>query len=129
MANFMVAFAGGHRIRVTPVPIPNTEVKPDTADGTARETVWESRSLPAVIVKPANVEFAGFFCWCRPLHGGTQFPVRCTGCISGRLAALDSVCGSRSPPAVRLEARLRKRPGLFVVVASMRRWSGSFAHV
>src|SRR5262245_59653177 len=41
-------FAGGHRIRVTPVPIPNTEVKPDTADGTARETVWESRSLPAL---------------------------------------------------------------------------------
>src|SRR5437870_772904 len=44
-------FAGGHRIRVTPVPIPNTEVKPDTADGTAWETVWESRSLPAVIRK------------------------------------------------------------------------------
>ena len=44
-------FAGGHRIRVTPVPIPNTEVKPDTADGTARETVWESRSLPALFWK------------------------------------------------------------------------------
>src|SRR5262245_53943353 len=42
-------FAGGHRIRVTPVPIPNTEVKPDTADGTVWETVWESRSLPALI--------------------------------------------------------------------------------
>src|SRR3954465_7796135 len=42
-------YAGGHRIRVTPVPIPNTEVKPDTADGTAWETVWESRSLPALI--------------------------------------------------------------------------------
>ena len=47
-------YAGGHRIRVTPVPIPNTEVKPDTADGTARETVWESRSLPAVIRKKAR---------------------------------------------------------------------------
>src|SRR5258708_15325782 len=48
-------FAGGHRIRVTPVPIPNTEVKPDTADGTAWETVWESRSLPALFVgKPAS---------------------------------------------------------------------------
>ncbi len=44
-------FAGGHRIRVTPVPIPNTEVKPDTADGTMWETAWESRSLPAVIQK------------------------------------------------------------------------------
>ena len=41
-------FAGGHRSRVTPVPIPNTEVKPATANGTAWETVWESRSLPAL---------------------------------------------------------------------------------
>ena len=30
----------------TPVSIPNTEVKPSSADGTARETVWESRSSP-----------------------------------------------------------------------------------
>src|SRR5262249_20557847 len=43
-------YAGGHRSRVTPVPIPNTEVKPATADGTVWETAWESRSLPAVIV-------------------------------------------------------------------------------
>ena len=28
----------------TPVPIPNTEVKPFSADGTWRETAWESRS-------------------------------------------------------------------------------------
>ena len=32
--------------RVTPVPIPNTTVKPLEADGTARETVWESRWSP-----------------------------------------------------------------------------------
>src|SRR5439155_894545 len=49
-------YAGGHRIRVTPVPIPNTEVKPDTADGTAWETVWESRSLPAVIMEESRRE-------------------------------------------------------------------------
>ena len=30
----------------TPVPIPNTMVKPWTADGTTLETVWESRWLP-----------------------------------------------------------------------------------
>ena len=30
-----------------PVPIPNTEVKPRRADGTARESVWEIRSSPA----------------------------------------------------------------------------------
>ena len=36
-------FAGEFTARVTPVPIPNTEVKPRWADGTARETVWEIR--------------------------------------------------------------------------------------
>ena len=41
---------GGHRSRVTPVPIPNTEVKPATADGTAAAGLWESRSLPGVIL-------------------------------------------------------------------------------
>ena len=41
-------FPGGHRSRVTPVPIPNTEVKPATADGTARAGGWESRSLPGI---------------------------------------------------------------------------------
>ena len=30
----------------TPVPIPNTEVKPFSADGTARAAVWESRTRP-----------------------------------------------------------------------------------
>ena len=30
----------------TPVPIPNTAVKPSSADGTWVETPWESRSLP-----------------------------------------------------------------------------------
>jgi hypothetical protein len=32
--------------RVTPVPIPNTEVKSLCAYGTVREAAWESRSLP-----------------------------------------------------------------------------------
>ncbi len=32
--------------RVPPVPIPNTEVKPSSPDGTARASVWESRKLP-----------------------------------------------------------------------------------
>ena len=34
------------RLRETPVPIPNTMVKPETADGTTLETAWESRWLP-----------------------------------------------------------------------------------
>ena len=32
----------------TPVPMPNTMVKPREADGTALETVWESRWPPAL---------------------------------------------------------------------------------
>ena len=34
------------RLRATPVPIPNTTVKTQAADGTALETVWESRWMP-----------------------------------------------------------------------------------
>src|SRR5690606_13743900 len=41
------AVAGNHRARDTPVPIPNTVVKPRRADGTAGEIRWESTSLPA----------------------------------------------------------------------------------
>ena len=38
--------SGGYAEGVTPVPIPNTEVKPLRADDTARVAAWESRSLP-----------------------------------------------------------------------------------
>ena len=34
------------RLGDTPVPIPNTTVKTQSADGTALETVWESRRAP-----------------------------------------------------------------------------------
>jgi hypothetical protein len=37
---------GDHGEGETPVPIPNTEVKPFSADGTAWATVRESRTLP-----------------------------------------------------------------------------------
>ena len=43
--------SGGFSERETPVPIPNTEVKPLSVDGTARVTVWESRTLPGVKLK------------------------------------------------------------------------------
>ena len=39
-------FFGGHSEEDPPVPIPNTEVKLFSADGTAWETMWESRSPP-----------------------------------------------------------------------------------
>ena len=41
-AKFLVAM----RLGETPVPIPNTTVKTQSADGTALETVWESRWAP-----------------------------------------------------------------------------------
>ena len=41
-------FSGDFVDRVTPVPIPNTEVKPVGADGTARVTAWESRKSPGL---------------------------------------------------------------------------------
>ena len=41
-------FFGGDSEEVTPVPIPNTEVKVFSADGTARETEWESRTPPKI---------------------------------------------------------------------------------
>ena len=34
------------RLGETPVPIPNTTVKTQAADGTALETMWESRWAP-----------------------------------------------------------------------------------
>ena len=34
------------RLGDTPVPIPNTMVKTQAADGTALETMWENRWLP-----------------------------------------------------------------------------------
>ena len=37
---------GPRRLGEPPVPIPNTTVKTQAADGTALETVWESRWMP-----------------------------------------------------------------------------------
>src|SRR5947209_15345189 len=42
--------AGDWRDRATPVPIPNTVVKPVSADGTATARSWESRPLPASLM-------------------------------------------------------------------------------
>ena len=45
-AHLLTTDFGGHSDRVTPVPIPNTEVKPVSADGTWGLTPWESRTPP-----------------------------------------------------------------------------------
>ena len=53
------SISGDKGERVPPVPIPNTEVKPLSADGTWLETARESRSSPdsisGVVVKTAPV--------------------------------------------------------------------------
>ena len=54
--------SGGYAEGVTPVPIPNTEVKSLRADDTARVAVWESRSPPELINKrPVRLEPDGAF--------------------------------------------------------------------
>ncbi len=42
---------------VTPVPIPNTEVKPNLVDGTCRFRGWESRLVPPLITKLVHSHF------------------------------------------------------------------------
>ena len=41
--------SGGHGGGETPVPIPNTAVKPARADGTWGEAPWESRTPPGFL--------------------------------------------------------------------------------
>ena len=62
--NIGYIFSGLVSERATPVPIPNTEVKPFSADGTARAAVWESRTRPDSFLKPslATIASDGFFC-------------------------------------------------------------------
>ena len=46
-----ICSSGDDGVKVTPVPIPNTKVKLYSADGTALETVWKSRTLPGNIMR------------------------------------------------------------------------------
>ena len=41
-----ICHCGDNIVQGPPVLIPNTEVKLHRADGTVRDTVWESRTLP-----------------------------------------------------------------------------------
>src|SRR5438105_7189505 len=51
MARNSLSRFGGNCGGETPGPIPNPEVKPSSADGTALETGWESRSPPRLLAK------------------------------------------------------------------------------
>ena len=52
-------FPGGFGGGVTPDPIPNSEVKPSSADDTT--TLWESRSLPGIFYHLSLSRGAGGF--------------------------------------------------------------------
>ena len=54
-------FSGDNGERDPPVPIPNTEVKPFSADGTWLETTWESRMLPDSMKKNPPLMGVGSF--------------------------------------------------------------------
>src|ERR671917_384069 len=45
---------GGHSVGATPLPIPNREVKPDSADGTRGESPRESRTPPNYLTRAAK---------------------------------------------------------------------------
>ena len=56
---------GGDSGGVTPVPIPNTEVKPASADGTWAVTPWESRTPPDFSRNGPRFGGARFAFWLR----------------------------------------------------------------
>ncbi len=70
-------FFGGDSEEVTPVPISNTEVKLFSADGTAWEAVWESRTPPKFLSKRARNRngFELFFCslWIKQILINEEF--------------------------------------------------------
>ena len=53
--------SGDYGERDPPVPMPNTEVKPFSADGTWLETTWESRTLPDSMKRKDLPERVGLF--------------------------------------------------------------------
>ena len=56
---FSLHVPGGHTGGATPVPIPNTEVKPSKADVTAAVRQWESRTLPGYNKEPDDRKVIG----------------------------------------------------------------------
>ena len=59
---YIISFAGVFSSGATPVPIPNTEVKPASGDGIAGLTLWESSTTPALFsLKPDDVTIIGLF--------------------------------------------------------------------
>ena len=86
--------SGDHGGGATPVPIPNTAVKPASADGTWGETPWESRTSP------------GYFDETGPCESGGPSPFQTRRVPSaGQLAGSVGRAAVRSGPRSTEEAR------------------------
>ena len=84
-------FSGGHGGGAIPDPIPNSEVKPSCADGTAGATLWESRSLPDLCpwTERSGGFFFGFWEWSGVvLFGLGRFGGDTAACFGGCLPIL-----------------------------------------
>src|ERR1700712_2993778 len=55
----VVRCSGGHSGGETPGPIPNPEAKPSSADGTATDRSWESRTPPEHPTTPTHTQAPG----------------------------------------------------------------------
>ena len=91
---------GGHGGGVTPVPIPNTEVKPSSADGTWVERPWESRTPPSSHERRTPSD-GGPSSFSRPVGSRRSAPIPCRSPPA-------SSSGRGRPPRVR---RAASRPG------------------
>ena len=89
-------FSGGFTERATPVPIPNTAVKPLRADDTAWATAWESRTPPDPFSTTAK----------RPPFPGRAFRVSAPRLVPGpapvRSPGDAALCRGPSPASVPL---------------------------
>jgi hypothetical protein len=75
-------FSGGLGEGETPLPIPNREVKPLSADGTWLARAWESRTPPVYLRTRAALRGGSWRCWPTPEPGpfGTKDSVRNPPC-------------------------------------------------
>lgn len=89
---------GGYGVRDTPVPIPNTVVKPHCADGTAGAARWESTSPPTPYRKPPLASRdRGFSRFRKPpgpgeLRSGQAFRKPAERCATRRTRANAPLC-------------------------------------
>ena len=88
---------------VTPLPIPNREVKPRRADGTIRVTVWESRSMPDLFFRMPRTQVRGILVL--PLMGN---------CMGARLRRAKI----RSMPDLFFRMPCVKAQGIFVLLST-----------